>query len=98
MSEDDTARLRRIADDLAAYGRDEGGFSAETRAAIQSDAEFLRSLASGTRWEDWASHQEWCRTCSEEHPRGCSNGALLWAACHPENEEAVKLLADAEAR
>lgn len=38
-------RLRRIADDLDAYARDEGGFSDETRAVIHADAEFLRSLA-----------------------------------------------------
>lgn len=39
------ARLSRIADDLDAYGRDEGGFSDDTRKSIANDAEFLREVA-----------------------------------------------------
>jgi hypothetical protein len=94
MTPSDVTRLQRIADDLDAYARDEGGFSAETRAAIHADADFLRSLTADVRWEDWARHQEWCSSCAEAHPRDCSDGAVLWAACHPEDEEAAKILAE----
>lgn len=37
-------RINRIADFLASYAGDEGGFSLETRAEIEAEAEFLRGL------------------------------------------------------
>jgi hypothetical protein len=43
------SHLARIADFLEAHGRDEGGYSEETRREFAEDAALVRSLVSGQR-------------------------------------------------
>lgn len=72
------------------------------RAAL--DAALLTIVRERDDWQEWASHQEWCRWCSEGHPRNCTDGALLWARCHvndgyaPNAEEAQKIVAERDPR
>lgn len=62
---------------------------AASRSALDARLlELCEAESDAERWRSWASHQEWCRWCAEDSPLNCSDGAPLFAVCHPENEDA----------
>lgn len=86
LTDNRLAELRMAAKALAHHDAANGHLMLELLAEVD------RLSADAAKWKAWASHQEWCRWCAEAHPRECSDGALLWAKCHPEDEGAARII------